>query len=244
MSNPRPLLGASCLLRGLRLLAAPGLRRFVLLPLLINIVVFSLLIVLAAGWFDGLVAQFLPQLPEWLAWLGWLLWLLFALTAALLLFFTFTLVANLIGAPFNGLLAEAVERRETGRRASGDEGLGAALKQAPGALVDELRKLAWFALRAAPLLLLFLIPGLNLLAPLLWILFSAWILLMEYADYPLGNHGLSFADQRRLLARHRLTGLGFGGSVLLATIVPLLNLVVMPAAVIGATLLYLEALEE
>ena len=54
-------------------------------------------------------------------WLGpsfdWLRWLLYPLLGALLLavsFLTFTLVGNLVLAPFNGLLSARVERALTG----------------------------------------------------------------------------------------------------------------------------------
>ncbi|MEZ5582290.1 MAG: hypothetical protein R3F37_05475 [Candidatus Competibacteraceae bacterium] len=43
-----------------------------------------------------------------------------------------------------------------------------------------------------PLLVLFVIPGVNVIAPLLWLVFGAWMLALQYADYPMGNHGLRF----------------------------------------------------
>ena len=235
-----PFVGAGYLLRGLKLLGEPGLKRFVALPLALNILVFGLLLWVAVGQFEALMAYLMPQLPEWLAWLAWLLWALFAVAAAVLVFFTFSIVANLVAAPFNGLLAEAVERHLTGQRSVGVGGTMAALKGAPGAILDELRKLLYFARWAIPLLVLFLIPGVNLIAPILWMLFSAWMLAVEYSDYPLGNHGLSGAEQRQLLRKKRWLSLGFGGVTLLATMVPVVNFLVMPAAVAGATALYVE----
>jgi CysZ protein len=50
--------------------------------------------------------------------------------------------------------------------------------------------------------------------------------------------GLSFRDQRRLLRQHWPLTLGFGAMVLLLTLIPLLNFLAMPAAVIGATLMW------
>ena len=184
-----------------------------------------------------------PALPNWLAWLSWLLWLLFALLAGVVVFFTFTVIANIIGSPFNGLLAEAVERLLTGQEPPASGSLAEAVRDAPRAILDELRKLGYFLLWAIPLLILFWIPGLNLAAPFLWALFSAWMLALEYGDYPMGNHAMSFGEQRRLLRGKPLLALGFGGTTLLATMVPLLNLVVMPAAVAGATKLWVEQLK-
>jgi len=38
--------------------------------------------------------------------------------------------------------------------------------------------------------LLFIIPVINIAAPILWLLFSAWYMTLEYTDYPMANSGL------------------------------------------------------
>lgn len=238
--------GFRALAAGFGLLTRPGLKRYVFVPLCINLLLFAGLIFWAADSFSALLDWLLPQLPDWLAWLAWLLWLLFALLAALLLFFGFTLVANLIAAPFNGLLSARVEQLLTGRPPPEGPGGGLAglLREAGGALRDELRKLGYFAAWGALLLLISLvlifIPLLNLLVAPLWFLFGVWALSLEYADYPLGNRGLDFASQRRHIGRHRWPALGFGTAAMLATLIPVVNFVVMPAAVAGATRLWLS----
>lgn len=94
-----PLHGAGYFLRGLGLIFKPGLRRFVAVPLLINVTVFALLIYFGAGQISALLDW---ALPSWLEWLRWLAWPLFALAAALVVFFSFSLLGNLIAGPFNG----------------------------------------------------------------------------------------------------------------------------------------------
>ena len=66
------------------------------------------------------------------------------------------------------------------------------------------------------------------------------MLALEYLDYPMGNHQIRFPEVRERARAERLNTLGFGGGVLLSSSVPLLNLFVMPAAVAGATVLYLR----
>ena len=109
--------------------------------------------------------------------------------------------------------------------------------------VSELRKLLYFLLRALPLGLLFLIPGVNIAAPFLWALFSAWMLAIEYVDYPMANHLLHFSEQRRRLRKRRLLSLGFGGSSLLMTMIPLVNFLAMPVSVAGATAMWVHELK-
>lgn len=235
-----PISGAGYLLRGFALLNRPGVRRYVILPLLINLLLFAALFMLGGHYLGEGIDYLMNKLPDWLRWLSWLFWLIFALTAAVVMFFTFSLVANFIGSPFNGYLAEAVEQQLTGHKPP-DSGkpFMVEVKQALG---SELRKYGYFLLWVVPLLILFVIPGLNLIAPFLWALFGAWMLAVEYGDYPMGNHGLHFPDQRRHLRGQRWLSLGFGGAVMLATMIPLLNFLVMPAAVAGATALWVERL--
>ena len=234
----QPISGAGYLLQGLRLMIRPGLRRFVAIPLAINITVFLLLIWFAAGQFGVLMDSITPELPDWLAWLEWLLWAVFAVAAVVLVFFTFSIIANFIAAPFNGLLAEAVERHLTGRGAPAGGSVLKMLKQIPADLLDELKKLGYYILWAIPLLILFLVPVINLIAPVLWALFSAWMLAIEYSDYPLGNHGVRSAQLRQTLRERRWLSLGFGGATLVGTMIPVVNFVVMPAAVAGATAMW------
>ena len=56
------------------------------------------------------------------------------------------------------------------------------------------------------------------------------------------DHGQSFYELRGALKKQRLQSLSFGGTVLIATTVPLLNLFIMPASVIGATSFWLDHL--
>lgn len=233
--NNNPALGAGYLLQGLRLLLKPGLKRYLIVPLLINITVFSLLGWLGFSQFESLLDRFLPD-SSWLHYLRWLLWPLFALSYLLIIFYSFTIIANLLAAPFNGKLAEKVEQHLTGNTPA-EVSVGVTASILP-ALASEARKLVYFLIRAIPLLLLFLIPGLQIIAPFLWLAFSAWFLAVEYMDYPMANHGLSFQSQLAGLKKNRFTAVGFGGGVTLLMMVPLLNFAAMPAAVAGATALW------
>ena len=153
-------------------------------------------------------------------------------------FFTFTMVANLLASPFNGMLAEAVEGRLTGREAQAAT-LGKIMKDAGLAVRSELRKLGYILVRIVPLLLLFLVP---VVGPILWAGFSAWMLAISYVDYPMGNHGYTFPDQRQVLREQRWMALGFGLAVMAAMAVPVLNFIIMPCAVAGATVMYVESI--
>lgn len=233
--------GAAYVLTGLRWLPKAGLRSFVLLPLSISTLLFGGGIWWGTQQMDHLDRALQGWLPSWLSWLHWLLWPLFVLTVLIVLFYGFSLVANLIAAPFNSLLAERVEKMiaTAGAAPPVVESSWSDLLLSP---LTELRKLLYFLLWIIPLVVLLFVPVVNVIAPAVWMLFTAWSLAVEYADYPLGNRGLHFQDQRRLLRRHWPLTLGFGGMTLLLTLVPVLNFLVMPAAVIGATLMWNQEL--
>lgn len=80
--------------------------------------------------------------------------------------------------------------------------------------------------------------------PILWMIFTAWMLALEYTSFPMGNHGLLFSQQRDRLRKKRLTVLGFGGATLLMTLIPVVNFLAMPVAVAGATALWVEQFEK
>jgi CysZ protein len=233
-----PVTGASYFFKGLSLLNKPGVRRFVIMPLLINILIFAGLIWLSADQFGGFIDWMTPSLPDWLLWLTWLLWLVFGLMAFIVLFFGFSILANLVGAPFNSYLAGAVEKYLTGQALPET---GKSLWQdVVDAILGELKKILYYLLWAIPLVIINFIPGINLLAPVLWAVFGAWMLSLEYTDYPLGNYGLTFPAIRRKISEQRMLSLGFGAAVMLATLIPLFNFLVMPVAVAGATALRVE----
>lgn len=232
--------GAGYLVRGAKLLGHPSLRMFVLIPLLVNIAIFGSLIWYGLGYLDELMTDWLGRIPQWLDFIRWILWPLIGLTVSLLTGYLFTAVALLIASPFNALLAEKAEELVTGRPVDSLEGLGAALAAVPRSIVRELSKLVYYLPMALFVLLVSFV--LSPLAPFLWFLLGAWMMSIQFVDYPMDNHQLSFADVKEAVRSRRLSSMGFGGLVALCTGIPIINFFVVPAAVVGATLLWCEEL--
>ncbi|MCW3149920.1 sulfate transporter CysZ [Stutzerimonas stutzeri] len=238
---PMPaLIGPHYLREGLRLVLSPGLRLFVILPLTVNVLLFAGLIYFAISQFGAWVDAFMPSLPEWLAVLEYLLWPLFVSLVILMVFFTFTMLANIIAAPFNGFLAEKVEVVARGEDTAPPFSWAELLAMLPRTLAREARKLAYFAPRALALLILSFIPVLNIVAAPLWLLFGIWMMAVQYIDYPADNNKMSWADMMSWLRQRRWQSLSFGAATYAALLVPVLNLLIMPAAVAGATLLWVR----
>lgn len=221
--------------QGTRWVYRPGLRRYVFLPIAVNFVLYAGLVVLVWQRFEGWLAYWMSLVPDWLAWLSWLIWPLFFLSLVVVIFFSFTVVSNMIAAPFYGFLAEKVEIQATGCHPQDDRSLSRA---AIDALGRELVKLGYILPRALVLFVISWIPGLNLLSPLLWALFSAWVAAITYLDYPMDNNKVSFREMRRRLSARWWHSFSYGGLVTLITWVPLANLFLIPGAVAGAVLMW------
>ena len=234
------LSGPEYLREGLKMVLSPGLRRFVLLPLTVNLLLFAALITVAVQQFNVLLDALLPALPSWLSFLEYLIWPLFVVLVLVLVFFTFTMLANIIAAPFNGFLAEKVEVVARGEDHFPPFSWGELAAMVPRTVGRELRKLGYFLPRAAVLLVLTFIPVVNLVATPLWILFGVWMMAIQYIDYPADNNKMSWQAMLTWLREKRWASLSFGGITYLALMVPGLNILMMPAAVAGATLFWVH----
>ncbi len=229
-----PVLAIGFLFKGVKLLTRPELRKFIIIPILINVVLYSAALTLGYFYISDLIAQFIPG---WLHWLSWFLWPLFFISFFIAGFFTFTVLANILAAPFYGQLSAKTLAIVS------DEIQEQAEQPLAKVLIAELRRVGYLSSRALPLLILSVIPGVNILAPFLWALFGAWGIALEYLAYPLENHGVLFSEQKDLVNSVRLGALSFGGLTVLGLTVPVLNIIVAPAAVIGATL-YVHEIEQ
>ena len=230
----------SYVLKGFGMMLKPGLKRYVIIPMLISILVLSLFVSVGYVQFDNFMSTMMPQ-DGWLMYLSWLLWPVFALVFVFIIFYGFTFIANLIGAPFNSKLSEAVAIKLDPNVDLPES--DPFLKDVSKSIGSELRKILYYLLRAMPLLVLVWIPLTSPFASIAWLLFSAWFLTIEYTGYPLENQKLLFKEQRKLLRKKPISALSFGAGVSVLMFIPIINLAVMPAAVAGATIYWHEKLK-
>jgi CysZ protein len=233
--------------QGFKLITTKGLKRFVFFPLTINLILFSVGFYFLFGEISSSIIWLTDLIPDW-DWLSWLkeglsyiIWPIAVVTILLVFALIFGTLANWISAPFNGLLAEKVEQHLTGQRMD-DSGLIDVFKDIPRTLGRELSKLAYYLPRAIGFLLLFFI--LPVFGQVLWFLFSAWMMAIQYCDYAFDNHKVSFRDMKHILQANRSKSFSFGITVSVFSLIPILNFLVMPVAVCGATALWVDELKE
>ncbi len=148
----------------------------------------------------------------------------------------FTVFFNLIAAPLNGLLAEKTQNIF----------FGSAIPSLPfykivlRSIKRQIEFLSYFLPRFLVIGGLFFIPFLQPIYPFLWFLFNAWILSIQYQDFAMDNNLISFKETRKKVASSKMHSLGLGFSINLVSFIPILNILTLPAAVIGGTMLCCE----
>jgi CysZ protein len=234
--------GIALLFQGFSLITQKNIRGFVIIPLLINIVIFAGAVWLANVQFDIWMDRLLGWLPSWLSWVEWILFPFFAVLVLLVIFYTFSIIANFIAAPFNSLLAERVEKVLEGRPLPETSGWKAMAKNIGKTMGSEVKKVFYMLKWMPVLLLITVIPGVNLIAPFAWLVYGAWMYALQYTDFPMGNHEMFIKEELVVLRKHRGHALGFGAATSLITIIPVVNFVAMPVAVAGATAMWVKRL--
>lgn len=240
ITSQKKMTGFGYFLYGLKLARQPGIRKFVILPLLANILLVGGALYYLFSHLNTWVAHFMGLMPSFLDWLSYLVWPILVITILATFSYFFSTLANFIAAPFNGLLAEKVEQALTGQKIN-DDGVFDVIKDVPRVLAREWKKLLYVIPKAIGLFILLLIPALGqTLGPLLWFLFTSWMLAVQYCDYPYDNHKISFQNMRTDLKRKKAKVYSFGFLVAFFTSIPVVNLFIVPVAVCGATAMWVE----
>lgn len=241
--------GLSYPIRGMRFVFRehPGLVRYWIVPVILTLLAF-----VGLGWaviehHAVWVARIWSPVPAsgatgyavrtLLVALDWLLVLLALALGSILVLLSTTVIA----APFNDALSAAVERIE-GTLPEGRNAIADVTRDLVRSVVLELAKLAaLFGLMTPLLILNLLLPAVG--APLAFMVGFAVTLVylaIDYTDWPAARRGRGVRDRLRALGRDPGPFLGFGLATHALLFFPGVNLMLMPAAVAGGTLMFLD----
>lgn len=237
--------GAGLLGRGLGIvLRKPRLLGLGLLPALISGLLYG-----TALFF---LIDYLPELSSTVTWFadGWsesvrevtrvLAGLALIGASGLLGVLTFTAVTLLIGDPFYERISELVEDEFGGVPGEVEVGFWPSLRRS---LVDSLRLISLTILIGIPLFLLGFVPVVGqTVIPVLGGAIGGWLLAVELTGVPFQRRGQRLRHRRAVLGANRPLALGFGVAVFCCFLIPLGAILLMPAAIAGATLLARKAL--
>lgn len=148
---------------------------------------------------------------------------------------SYTALALAIGDPFYERISQRIEDRY------GPTAAGTNLpwwREFLRSVGEGIRLLVFSALVAVVVFLIGLIPVAGqVAAPVVGALVGGWALVVELTGIPFARRGVRLRERRRTLRRYRWLALGFGVSVFLCFFIPFGAVLVMPAAIAGATLL-------
>ncbi|HEY0696760.1 MAG TPA: EI24 domain-containing protein [Micromonospora sp.] len=234
------LAGVGLLFRGLATYGrSPGLVLLGLVPAVISFALFATAFGALIYFADDLAELVTPFADDWSRPAAGFVRLLAGLAlvgvGGLLCVLTFTAVTLLIGDPFYEKISEQVDDRFGGVPGEVEVGFWRSLRRSA---VDSLRLVVKSVLVGVPLFVAGFIPVVGqFVVPVIGVAVGGWFLVMELVGVPFYRRGLRLADRRRVLRANRPLALGFGVTVFLCFLIPLGAVLLMPAAVAGATLL-------
>jgi len=214
----------------------PSLLKFVLIPMLINIAVYVGVIYFASTHFGTVMDWFISTPSVWYTYvLYYAVAVVLVVSYSLTVVLSFTIVGNLIAAPFNDLLSGNVAGREGGLvvQESGG-GLTQFFSDAKRVIFIEMKKMILLIVVGLGSLFLNLIPLLGIVSSIIAVILLAF----EYIDYNFSREMWPVRKRMVFIKDHLFESIGFGFAVGLGLVIPLLNFFSIPMAVIGGTLLF------
>jgi CysZ protein len=235
--------GIGLLLRGFGIVfRTPRLLLLGALPALLTSGLLLALVIVLAVFAPGLIEWATPFLNDWDPVYRQLVRELIgvALVVALIFFglLLFAAVTLAIGAPFYESIARRVEDQVGGVSTEQDTSWWTDT-------LDNAKVVGTSALLSIPMFFLDLVPGVGEIAgPVIGVCVSAWLFGLELSVVPFSRRGLPLAARRHVLGQRRAMAFGFALPAYLLCLVPLLAIVVMPAATAGGTLMAHRLLED
>ena len=149
-----------------------------------------------------------------------------SITLILISFLLYPLIVNILSSPIYDYVSCAVEKAHPTFSGNNLPWWHAFIL-----MIEEIKKTLFILLVS---IIVLVIPGLNLLSPLITAFFIAW----EFCDFPLVRQGKTFRQRLWFVRQHFWSILGFG----LWFLIPIVTFLIMPLAVVGGTLLSLNQL--
>jgi len=222
--------GVLCFIAGLQALLIEAPLRAVLWRMMGLLVVLMIVCAASVFFLAGLLIE--HYVPEATTWYGEVLrglaWLLASLLSLVVGVIAYAALAAIALAPW---LDELAGRAESPPQQPMDLSWSQSIKQSLVHAAMPLLHLLPFALIALPCLL---IPVVGVpLATAVWVYGGLRFLAFELMDTPATRRNMVWRQRQQQAVDHRLFYIGLSGAASLMLMIPLLNILVIPAAVVG-----------
>jgi CysZ protein len=241
--------GASYPLEALGFIGRQRLWLLALTAVAVNIATLAALIAVSLTFIVPVVQVWVAQLHAWsgasqilgalASVVGWLVWILAVLVLLAANTVALLLVGQVLASPFLDMLSERIETLVLG-----SPPVPLSARRLVLAVLLSLSDLFWslvyWLAGSTVLAVLGLFVVLAPVAAVLGFVFSALLLANEFIGLALARELVPFRHRWRLLKGQRLLAVGFGSSCMILFAVPGLNLLLLPLAAAGGTLLYCD----
>jgi CysZ protein len=231
--------GPAYFFEGFKVIFQPKIRRYVYIPLFINFILFIGIWYAGFHYTDVMNHWIDAHIPTWLHWINWLIYIVVGIILLVATAYLFGAIAIIIGSPFYGMLAENVQNKYSENKVP-ESGWGETVAMVPKSIAREIRKVLSYIPLLIVVIILSFVPVINMANSVLWFLFGAWVQRIQFFDYPLDANKKSFYDLKQYLKQYRTQTFSFGMITMLFMMIPVINIIAIPAAVAGATLFYIE----
>jgi len=233
--------GFRCAFQGIPyLFRHTSLLRLAAIPIMLNIGLFMGLIWLIYSKLGDLLSLLVSKPEAWI----WLIFYYILMVLAFLLIlilgtFLLCLIGNILAAPFHEWMSEKVRELEIGKKEERPFSFKVLFQEGKRIIGTQIKKLSFILFLEVLVLLFIFIPvvGTVLSGALTLILLA-----FQFIDFPLEIERLSVQEQRNRFLKFPGAWLGFGAGISILLAIPILNFLILPAGVVGASLLYYRRL--
>lgn len=219
-----------------------GLKRYFIIPFLINIVLLSAIVYLSFILVYPLLQGFIPQGDAWyLQALKWIITPLLLIILAVVIVLLYSISGSIITAPFNDPLSAKVEKLLT--QVDSEEKFTVKL------FLADIVRMALNVVKLLLLLLVFYVIILfinmipvagSIVYAILSFLGITFFLGFQFFDFPLERRRMVFRDKLRILWKLKFLTMGLGLGFFIISLIPVLGFLGLNLGAIAGTVLYVS----
>lgn len=212
----------------------PSLMIYGLISMLLTIICFVAMVFVAiysTEYCIDTVSSWL-ELDTWSTILRWLTYAGFTVGFFFFIFFTFVTFSSIISIPFMDMLSAGIERRLSPHDEDASFWFG--IKKGIASSTVMMFKMLLIMIVSLPLLLI------PMVGTVVYFLINAWYAGFGYLDFPMGRRGWTYKEKCEFMKHAKKSQLMFGSVIYGMTMIPILNLVIIPWATAAGTLLFLK----
>lgn len=220
----------------------PKLITYSITPIVINIIIYGSVFFFTYRWIIGSIDRWIgldnTGAGFWFQFLHTALLIVGFILLLFVCYLLFTILGNLVTAPFNEEISQRVEEIVTGGAVGHKMGFW---EDAYISIMGEAKKLAFYLFFLMLIFLLNVIPAAgNVLSAIIGTIFSFFYNALDFLDYPMTRRKMGFRQKLKVTRSGKMITYGFGAAAFLLMFLPVVNVFMKPILVVAGTSLYYE----